>query len=256
MPEAWEAYEDLAPRYDSLAGTNRILALLRRRSVDLLVQHLPPEGRLIELGCGSGTEAVKIARRLDADILACDPAPSLAQAARHKAQANKVPLTVEEAPAGALLNRLADEGRTFDGGWSSFALGYDRALEEQVDALARVIEPGGVFVCSLRNTWCLAEAWSIPSRALGTYRHDVDGEKVSLWHASPREARDAFEPAFGLVDHLAAPVLVPPPRYGRAWNKLGPLAEALEGLDERLCGAWPFRSLGDHTLFVFERRDA
>src|SRR2546426_96586 len=75
MSGAAEAYDGIAGRYDALEESNRILAHMRRQSLAILLSSMPRGGRLLELGCGTGTEAVQVARSLRSHVEAFDPAP-------------------------------------------------------------------------------------------------------------------------------------------------------------------------------------
>jgi len=250
---AASAYNAIAGRYEALEHENRILALMRRRSLAALLQALPERARLLELGAGAGEEAAAVAGGRRASVVAVEPAPALAAIAEAKARARAVTVEVVVSTASQALASFGESGAVFGGAWSSFAIGYDAPLPALRAPLAAVLSSAAPFVVSLRNPWCLAEPWSIPSRATGRYRHKVGDARVAVAHYSPRAAVRALAPDFSLERSEALPALVPPPRYGRAWNCLGGVARGLERADEKLAARAPFRALGDHTLMVFRR---
>lgn len=247
------AYDALAPRYDELERENRILSFMRARSLAAIVEAAPEGGRLLELGAGTGAEACAVARARGARVVAVEPAPALAARARAKAEGLRLEVEVIVSTASEALHQFTSTGERFDGAWSSFALGYDVPLGTLRPALASLLRPGAPAVLSVRNPWCLAEPWSIPARATGRYRHRVGGARVPLRHYSLRAASRALAPEFVLERAQGLPVLVPPPRYGAAWNRLAGVAAAVENADRRLASRAPFNALGDHTLLVFRR---
>jgi SAM-dependent methyltransferase len=250
---AIEAYARLAERFDAIEAENRILRFMRVHSLEAVLAEMPEGGRLLELGSGTGTEAVAVARAKGSKVVAVEPTTELATIVKSKASAAHLQVEVHELGAFAALQALAGRGEMFDGAWSSFALAYEVPLEQLRAPLAAVLNPAAPFVCSLRNPWCLCEPWSIPSRRAGRYRHKVGEARVPLRHYSVRQAVGALLPEFRLESYTGLAVLVPPPRYGVAWNRLGALASAIERLDARVAGRFPTMGLGDHTLFRFRR---
>lgn len=248
------AYDAIGARYANLESENRILRMMRARSLALLLSAMPRGGRLLELGSGDGEEALAVAEGLGASVVAVEPAPSLAAAVERRARERSLRIEVDARTASAALADLAAKRAQFDGAWSSFALGYDAPLAQLEAPLSAVLPAGAPLVLSLRNPWCLAEPWSIPRRATGRYRHKVGAARVPVAHYSLRAARRALAGNFEFVSAQALPVIVPPPRYGKAWNRLGKVAAFFEARDGALATHSPFRALGDHTLLVFRRR--
>jgi SAM-dependent methyltransferase len=249
--EAAAAYTEIAGRYDMLEQ-EPVLAYMRSRSLRALKETMPRGGRLLELGCGTGAEAVEIAAALDATVVACDPSSGMLSRARARALGAGVSVEIIERPAGEALRELASKDERFDGAWASFSLSYDEPLAALRPFLAAVLRADAPFVCTLRNTFCIGEPWSIVSRAAGTYRHRVGGRKVALGHVSPRGAVRSLAPDFTLERSEALPAILPPPGLRRMLPAPRPGGE-VESLDERVAGTWPWRSLGDHTLFRFRR---
>lgn len=248
------AYDAIGDRYATLEPENRILRLMRARSIAVLLSAMPRGGRLLELGAGAGDEAIAVAKELGAAVTAVEPAPSLASAIERRAREGDVRVEVVRDTAASALADLGAKGALFDGAWSSFALGYDAPLDQLSPPLAALLRPGAPLVLSLRNPWCLAEPWSIPIRATGRYRHKVGEARVPVAHYSLRAVRRALFADFEFVSAQALPVIVPPPRYGKAWNRMGRVAAFIEARDGALATRSPFRALGDHTLMVFRRR--
>ena len=248
------AYDAIGARYGQLRAENRILAHMRAASVRTLLRVLPAGATLLELGAGDGEEALLVSKDRGSKVVAVEPAASLAAALRKRVAGGDGRVEVLEATTSAALESLAGRGETFDGAWSSFAIGYDAPLATLRPKLNGVLRPGAPLVVSVRNPWCLAEPWSIPIRATGRYRHKVGDVRVPVRHYSLRGVARALAPEFTLEGARGLPVLVPPPRYGRAWNRLGRLAASAERWDTRVSARRPWNALGDHTLAVFRRR--
>ena len=105
---------------------------------EALIQALGPvEGwRVLDIGCGTGTLTVALARR-SARAIGVDPAPRMVAKAR--AKQGDAPVTFIVASADALP--FADS--SFDGATASLTLHHWRDAERGLAELARVLRPGG-----------------------------------------------------------------------------------------------------------------
>ncbi|HLF05998.1 MAG TPA: class I SAM-dependent methyltransferase [Thermoplasmata archaeon] len=187
---AADAYSLIAGRYDELED-EPVLVYMRSRSLGALRETMPRDGRLLELGCGTGTEALVIAGELGASVVACEPSAGMLSVAEKKVAESGADVELLHASAGDALRSLVERGQSFDGAWASFSLSYDEPLDSLRAPLAAVLKPGAPFVCTLRNTFCFGEPWSFVSRVSGIYRHRVGGRRVALRHHTPRRRAGA-----------------------------------------------------------------
>jgi SAM-dependent methyltransferase len=213
---------------------------------------MPRGGRLLELGCGTGTEALEVSRALGARVLAFDPSPGMLARARVKGGHARAEVEFRQGSAAGALRALQGEGGRFDGAWASFSLCYEASLAALRPLLRPVLSPGAPFVCTLRNSLCLVEPWSVFTRASGVYRHRVGERRLRIRHESARSAARALSPDFRLESTEALPVLLPSPGERRVWPFRAALP-ALQRIDARVAGTWPLRHLGDHLLLRFRR---
>jgi SAM-dependent methyltransferase len=242
-----------AEAYDALETENRLLRRGREASLRALFAAMPQRGRLLELGCGTGTEAVAVAARLRCRVVAYDPTPAFVETATMKATASAMPVEVRRGTASQALQELVDGGERFDGVWASFSLAYDAPLGKLAPSLAAVLGPGAPFVFSLPNPWVLMAPWRIPKRRRGLYRHKVGTSRPVIRCRSYAQAVHDLAGWFEPESAQGLNVLVPPGRFHRAWKLTGPIGRWMESLDDRVAGRRGWRRLGDHTLFVFRR---
>ena len=82
------AFDAIASRYDDLfsAAANPLIAMMRQRVFRAVDRHFPSPATLLEIGCGTGEDALSLVER-GHRVIACDPAPSMITAARSKARA-------------------------------------------------------------------------------------------------------------------------------------------------------------------------
>jgi O-antigen/teichoic acid export membrane protein/protein-L-isoaspartate O-methyltransferase len=265
-----QAFDAVASEYDAIYGAegNAVMTWMRRESLALLKEVFPPGSRLLEIGCGTGDEALHLARR-GHTVLATDISPAMAAQTRAKARAAGLDdrIAALALPAGNLAAlRLP---RPFDGAYASFgALNCEPDLDAVSAALARILQPGGRFVCSVMARWCPFETtWFLlharPRAAVRRLRRGwqsmpVAGEagrevRVAARYLSARDVARAFEPAFTLERTMSLPLLLPPPYLDPVFRRRRSLFTRLEGWERRLRERWPWRTMGDHVALVLRR---
>jgi ubiquinone/menaquinone biosynthesis C-methylase UbiE len=135
-----------ARRYDAslalaLAGRGRAL---RRRLTDLL--EVGPGHRVLDVGCGTGTLALAVARVVapSGSLTGIDTSPQMIARATAKAARRRLPAQFQVADASA----LPFDDDSFDAAVSSLVLHHlpEAARAGAVQELLRVVRPGGRVV--------------------------------------------------------------------------------------------------------------
>jgi SAM-dependent methyltransferase len=247
--------------YDSALLQNRVFSFYRAISLDELGSTFKPGDRLLELGCGTGDEAVALAR-MGARVLLTDISESQVRMARQKIQREGLDalLTARVLATDGLdtLARELGEG-AFDGAFSSFgALNCAPGIERLPRYLHALIRPDGHFLCSVMNRTC---AWEIfsglaslrPGRAfrrMGEPAASIDGvpnSRVNVRYFTPFQIADIFRPRFQIESMRHHPMLPPPYLDGVFRHFPGYLEWASRKGDGAL------RGLGDHMFIRMKR---
>jgi len=138
------AFDAIADGYDADFSQTELGLLLRARLWSVLEGALPRRGQLLELGCGTGNDAVHFAQR-GAAVLATDQSDEMLTQTSAKAQLMGV--DVQTARLDLAQPSLPPDAGPFDGAWSSF--GPLNCITNRAPLwafLAQHVRPGGVVV--------------------------------------------------------------------------------------------------------------
>jgi len=259
-----EGFDRLALRYDDLVEANPLHAQLRRRSLAWLEEGFRPGMRVLDLGCGVGTEAIHLARR-GIRVVATDISPAMIEQTRSRARTAGVADLVDVVACRiGELSATLPQGIGFDGAYASFgALNCEPDLALAIRETASVVKAGGRFVASVVSRPCVSELGL--GLASGNLRKAArrlrEGVLIDLYGAGTVRAQAysegdltrALRPWFRLERIEGWLVALPPPYLARQWVQHPWIHRPLGALDERISKVWPFRGWGDH-LHVAARR--
>lgn len=264
-----DAFDQASETYDELYEHNPIMTWMRSRSLATLQTTFAPGSHLLEIGCGTGEEALALSQ-LGYRVVATDVSPAMIELARTKAQNLGVEnVTWRALPAGQLAELMRDYGHgAFDGAFSSFgALNCEPQLESVAAALFHLLRSEAHLICSVMNRWCAWEIlWALlhvqPRTAFRRLKRGwvpaglacADGRlSVPTCFYGPRAFVRRMAPQFKLQAVRALPVFLPPPyldhlpkQHPTLWSRLGTL-------EHRMGNRFPFHSLGDHFLVTMVR---
>jgi SAM-dependent methyltransferase len=256
------AFDNLALSYDDLF-TRSLVGRAQRNAVwDILAKVFTSDDRILELNCGTGEDAVFLARR-GVSVFACDASEGMVEVARRRVIFESLDdkIQVEHLPTEGLgtLSQLSQ----FDGVLSNFSgLNCVADLATIAQQLAQLVRPGAPIVLCLCTRFCLFEIiWYLlqghPRKAFrrtsGRAVARLEGFEIQLQYPTLRELRQVFSKDFNLRFCRGVGILVPP-SYTESWIRRYPqIIGMLESIDRLLCDLPWFRVIGDHFLVCFER---
>ena len=259
----WVApFDSVADRYDEVFTESRIGRAQREAVWRELSRAFRPGMRVLELGCGTGVDALRLAEN-GICVLGCDQSPRMIAVARRKLgmQRPAAPvefrlITIEE------IGPLAKEG-TFDGVFSNFgALNCVSELPVVARALGRLLKPEAHVVLCLLGPFCVWETvWYLGQGRLAQAFRRLRaggvtariGTGLQVEYPSVRSVAQAFAPTFQLQSWMGIGIVVPP-SYVSPWADRFPrLLEWSAHIDRRIAG-WPgIRGMADHVLLHLVR---
>jgi SAM-dependent methyltransferase len=264
LSETREAFDSVAADYDGSRGNNALIQDMRAEMWRWLDRVFMPGSRLLDLGCGTGLDAVRMAHR-GHQVIATDWSSAMVARTAARAQQESVADRVRATAIGAHeLERLEGAG-TFDGAYSN--LGPLNCVPDPADvsrACARLLRPGGALVFTVIGRLCPWEIahylrrrrWSRVKVRFARNVVPVGMNKHTVWtrYYWPREFYRAFERDFALAHYRGLCVFAPPPYLTSVRDRHPRAYEWLWRLDRRTAG-WPvLRASGDHFLIVMRKR--
>ncbi len=256
------AFDSVAVDYDGPRGNNELIQRMRSTLWDTVCRVLPVGGHLLDLGCGTGLDALEFARR-GYQVVATDWSPQMTARTQVRAAVAGMEAHVATAHLGIQqLDRLDD---AFDGIYSNFGpLNCAPDLHVVAAECARLLRPGGQLVFSVIGRICPWELVHYVLRgrlrragvraARGATAVGMNQHTVWTCYYTPREFYRAFAGHFVLAGYRALGLFLPPPYLVDYYRRHGRYGRCLGWLDDRL-GALPLlRDMGDHFLILMRRR--
>jgi ubiquinone/menaquinone biosynthesis C-methylase UbiE len=257
-------FDAVADSYDQTFAESLVGRAQREVVWAALDRLFRPRQRILEINCGTGVDAVRLASR-GVSVVACDVAPRMIEVARRRALAARPEASVEfRVLATEEIGRIRAEA-PFDGVLSNFAgLNCVRNWRAVARDLARLIRPQGVAVFCVFGRFCLWEVcWYLCHgrlrkafrrvRAGGSVAQIGGNREVRVYYPSAEALRRSFAPDFRLVEWRGVGVSVPPSYVEPLARRFPTILKNLAALDQRFSGVPIVRFLGDHILVVLKR---
>lgn len=258
------AFDGVAAVYDGPSGNGAVVQWMRRQLWWAVERTVPPEARLLDLGCGTGLDAAHFASRGNT-VVAVDSSPEMVR--RTAARAERLGLAGRITAREAGIHELARlAGERFDGIYSDLGpLNCVHDLTDVADACAALVPAGAPLIASVMGRVCPWEIVSYlarghPRRAFVRFSSapvsvGLNGRIVWTRYYGPTQFAAAFSPAFVAARWRALGLFVPPPYMVASAHNLSRSVRVLAWLDERIGGAPLLRNVGDHFLMVLRKHE-
>jgi deazaflavin-dependent oxidoreductase (nitroreductase family) len=259
------AFDGVAEQYDQHILANPINSWLRNISVSTLKRLFRPGSVVLEIGCGTGTETLELARH-GVSVVACDISGKMLEVLARKAQREGLQDRVFtlHCRADTLTKGIRSLGFVkFDGAYSTYgAINTEPRLDSLLRDLHDLLKEDGILVLGVWNKYCLYETLgylfrSKPGLALARLRNPVPLGKSRFCVASNAYSIASLgkhsDPFFRLRSVLGVVVVLPPSNLTRYLPR-GRWLTFFKRLDLQLGRTFPFNRLGDHFLAVYTAR--
>lgn len=235
-----QAFDREASGYSQAWESQPLIRVFRARVIAAVVRSTPLPARVLDLGCGIGTDA-RLLGALGYDVFGVDVSPKMVERA-------------VAAGVHAQVLRVQDVRRVvaepYDVVLSNFGALNCVPLLDAAAAVRLSVRSGGVFVCVTISKHCPAEWMALAAQGRWPFRRGavvpVKAMPVPMHYATPARWAAALGTEFACEGVEALGLLAAPPDLG---GQLG-LGSQIEPYLARLPG---LRLLGDHTLTTFRR---
>ena len=243
LRDTQDAFDSVAADYDGPRGNNDLIQDMRREMWRCLDATFAPGARLIDLGCGTGLDAIRMAK-LGHDVTATDWSPQMVQRTGDRAELEHLGDRVRAIAVGAHELQRLDGRAIYDGAYSNLgALNCVPDLASVSDECARLLKPGGALVFSVIGRICpweiahylLRRRWARVKVRYSRGLVPVSMNAHTVWtrYYGPREFYREFRRHFRLTRYRGLCVLAPPPYMTWVRERHARWYERLRRMDRR-----------------------
>jgi SAM-dependent methyltransferase len=264
LRDTQDAFDSVASDYDGPRGNNALVQAMRSELWRWLDLTFPPRSRLLDIGCGTGLDAIRMAQ-LGHEITATDWSPQMVRRTRERIAGEGLAARVRAIALGAQELHRLDEPGTYDGAYSNLGpLNCVPDLGALAHECARLLKPGGALVFTVIGRICPWEVahylrqgrWARAGvrYARGFVPVSMNGHTIWTRYYNPREFYGTFRAHFKLLHFRGLCLFAPPPYLTWVREKYPRWHNYLWHLDRRTSG-WPIlRGMGDHFLIKMKKR--
>jgi ubiquinone/menaquinone biosynthesis C-methylase UbiE len=255
-----EAFSRTAEKYDAFAEDHPNQTRMRNKVYAHIERFVPKGARILELNCGTGADAVELARR-GYRVHATDIAPGMLDRLRDKVSKFNLSdkITVQHR-SFTELDQI--QGAPFDAVFSNLGgLNCIPDLSPVIAQLSKVLRPNGLVTWTLMPPVCLWEMAEIfrghPRLAFrrfarsGTRAH-LEGLFFTVYYFTPKKVIQWFGDEYDCLAIEGLSVITPTAESKNFAKRYARLYRALCWLDDRLASLPPWRGWGD--FFVVTMR--
>lgn len=261
-------FDHLAPDYDE-SFTDRPPAQWLRQQVRLRVARLlPSEARILDIGCGTGDDALWFASQ-GHTVVATDVSDGMLEQTRLKCdQASdeiRARISIARFDAAKALDFEAPGNDQFDLILSNFgALNCVADLQTIFAWIDKHISPKGIVALTLMGRFCAWETAGFTLRGdfrrasrrwRGKSTYEIGGVSQPVWYHSPSTIRRMAAEFFIEKAVYGIGVIVPSTEFFPVCEKRPRLLKALTQIEDLFGGWWPFNRMGDHYLIVLSKEN-
>jgi ubiquinone/menaquinone biosynthesis C-methylase UbiE len=253
-------FDPYAAKYDA-EFTHTPLGVVLRKMVWARMDYLfLPGQKILELGCGTGEDAVRLAAR-SVDVVATDAADEMIAVAKRKANTLGLAGRIEfhRVPMEEVASAL--QGRKFDGVFSNFgAVNCARDFESLIGSIASLLKSQATLLWVVMGKhvpwewiWYLTRGRA--DKAFRRFRRGgVKWRGLTVQYPTPRQLSRALGAHF-IVKRVSPLGCILPPSYAANWLNHSPrVLAALSRLESSAQNVALLASCADHYMIEAYRR--
>ena len=258
-----EAFDKLAPCYDSSDNSNAILQWMRGIVHKIYLDNFNNGDRLLELNAGTGEDAVFLASN-GINVYATDISDKMIEIANKK---------IDNAGLCSLIktgvfsfNQISTISENeFDGVISNFGgLNCINDFKKLSADIFDKLKPGKPFIAVIMNKFCPWEIFYYTLRldfknAFRRFKKEgimanLNDSEVKTFYFSPKEFTHYFTVHFDVLKFYSLALYAPPPYLAVIYRYMKPVVKLFMYVDKILMGIYPFNRFGDHFIVILKKR--
>lgn len=251
-----ELYDAAAKVYDAKLDSGFISARIRKYLRAKVISENPEGSNLLDIGCGTGAEAIYFAER-GFNISGIDISQGMLNEAELKVNTKNLRDKVKLQKLNAEdLSVFGDN--SFDGAYSNFnVVNHMENPVMFINELYRVLKPGGKFFTVMLGKRCPSEAgayvlrlnFSKAFKKLVNRTYDFPAH-IKLY--TPVEIKKMFEDKFKASGIKGFGLLLPPDQFYKK-GKLSGIFSLFGALEKSFNAIYPFYNFCDHIIIEFRK---
>jgi len=257
-----EAFSRTAEKYDAFASDHPNQTRMRNKVYGHIQRFVPSDSRILELNCGTGTDAVELARR-GYQVHATDIAPGMLERLQEKVLERNLGSQIScQQCSFTELDQVQDA--PFDAVFSNLGgLNCIPNLSPVIAQLPKVLRPNSLVTWVLMPPVCLWELAEVfrghPRLAFrrfarnGTRAH-LEGLYFTVYYFTPKKVYEWFGDEYDCLAIEGLSVITPTAESKNFAKRYTRLYRTLSWLDDRLAPRSPWYGWGDFFIITMRYR--
>jgi len=247
-------YDNIARDYDEQLRKGLLEKIIRKHFQQKLINVFKPNDRILELSCGTGTDAIFMAKS-GLKVTATDISPGMIKTANQKILKENLSSSIETIVMD-MENLKYKIKNIYDGAISNFdGLNFIKNPAEFAADLSKVLKPKSSVIFTLLNNKC---AWEFiyyilklnPKKAIGFIRKREKNYTSLVTLYSPAKFTGFFAPYFNIKKITGFGFIIPPD--GLIGLQKHFIFKRAEKPDIFLASGFPFRNFCDHYIIEMQ----
>lgn len=248
-------YDSISHNYDEQLQKGLLEKIIRKHFQKKLINAFKPNDRILELSCGTGTDAIFLAKN-GIKVTATDISPGMIEIANQKILKENLSNNIETIVMNMEnINQIKD---VYDEAISNFdGLNFIKSPSNFAFNLSKILKPKSTVIFTLLNSKC---AWEFiyymlklhPKKAFGFIQKREKNYASQITLYSPSKCAAFFTPYFNIKSITGFGFIIPPDGLTGLQRLFGGIFKKLESLDTFLASKPPFRNLCDHYIIEMQ----
>ena len=257
------AFSKQSSVFDEIYDHNQLILWIRNRVHNEVLQHIKPQGHLLELNCGTGIDALFFASN-GIKVMATDNAAGMLGQLQQKIDQHQLQdkVSVQRCSFNE-LEKLGSETQ-YDYIFSNFGgLNCTDKLDKVLTDIDQLLKPGGKFTLVIMPKICL---WEIGMVFKGYFKTafrrfrkggahaKVEGLPFMCYYYNPNYIIKSLPDTYRTIALKGLSITVPPPFIEHFVERHPRLFKKLENWENRIWDKAPFNRWGDHFMITMEKK--